>query len=308
MAVKRTYKDSVFRKRFNSKKRLLELYNALENTDYGEEAEVEIITLDNAIYHGVRNDVSFTINGKHAVFIEHQASDPKNISLRSLLHVVSSYLEVFQLKELHERIITLPTPSFYLLYNGTTSYPEEHILKLSSAFQGGTKEHSLELKVKMININYGKSKLLERSKNLKDYAYFVYLIRDYQKEGFELEAAVSKAIDQCIEEGIMGDFLQKNRQAVLQMNCLGLALARSYDDYLEGLETKAIKKGLKEGLKEGIERGIEEGIEQGIEQGLERGKLESAVEIAKKLVSKGMSIEEVAEVSQISIEELKLVV
>jgi len=277
MTVKRTIKDSVFRKRFNNKKRLLELYNALEGTDYGEEAMVEITTLDHAIYEGVRNDVSFTINGKQAVFIEHQASDPTNMSLRHLVHVLGYYLGEFKLKDLHKRVITLPTPSFYLLYNGRASYPKEQVLKLSNSYLDVKAENSLELKVRMININYGQSNLLEKSKGLKEYAYFVHLIRRFQEEGEEFETAVKRAIDQCIDEGVMTEFLQKNRQVVSNMECLRTALARSYDEYLEDVRT----------------------------EGLERGKLEATMEMAKSLLGAGMSREDISKHSGLSMDTIK---
>jgi len=280
MIVKRTIKDSVFRKRFNNKKMLLELYNALEGTDYGEEAEIEITTLDNAIYESVKNDVSFTINGKQAIFIEHQASDPKNMSLRQLVHVLGYYLGEFQLKELHKRVLTLPVPSFYLLYNGMAPYPKEQILKLSNAYAGIKAENSLELKVRMININYGQSDLLEKSKDLKEYAYFVHLIRQFQEEGYEYKDAIKRAVDQCIKEGIMSEFLQKNRQVVSDMECLRTALARSYDEYLEDLKIEAQTKGRVEGV--------------------ESGKLE----MVQKLLALGTPVEVIAEASGLSIEAL----
>ena len=296
MTVKRTIKDSVFRKRFNNKKRLLELYNALEGTDYGEEALVEITTLDHAIYEGVRNDVSFTITGKQAVFIEHQASDPTNMSLRHLVHVLGYYLGEFKLKELHKRVITLPTPSFYLLYNGRTPYPKEQTLKLSNSYLGVKAENSLELKVRMININYGQSDLLEKSKCLKEYAYFVHLIRQFQEEGYEFNEAVKQAIDQCIDEGVMAEFLQKNKQAVSNMECLRTALARSYDEYLEDVRM------------EGRTEGRAEGEELGIDIGLERGKLEATMEMAKRFLALGNTVDDVARASDLPLDVIQSLV
>jgi hypothetical protein len=61
--------------------------------------------------------------------------------------------------------------------------------------------------------------------------------------------------------------------------------------YEEGME-----KGIVEGIEKGIEKGIERGIEKGIERGLETGKRA----IALNLLTKGMSIPEVSEVTQLN--------
>jgi len=226
MTVKRTIKDSVFRKRFNDNEKLIELYNALEGTDYSVDTEVEINTLDYAIYSGVKNDVSFIINGEHNVFLEHQSSQPLNVPLKCLLYLGATYTKAMDKKELHRRIIRLPTPKFYVFYNGDQPVPQEQILRLSDSFIGGCGENTVELKVKMININYNESKLLERSPHLKDYAYFVHLVKLFKQTSGTLEDAVKKAIDVCINENVMADFLKKNRQEVIGMSLLGGTIRR----------------------------------------------------------------------------------
>lgn len=46
----RTYQDSLFRMLFSTKDKIIELYNALEDTDYGPDTEVEITTLEDVLY------------------------------------------------------------------------------------------------------------------------------------------------------------------------------------------------------------------------------------------------------------------
>ena len=58
-AANKKYKDTVFRKLFHQKKELLELYNALNDSDYSEEEELQIVTLDNCLYLSMRNDLAF---------------------------------------------------------------------------------------------------------------------------------------------------------------------------------------------------------------------------------------------------------
>lgn len=59
--VQRNYKDTVFRMLFKEKESLLSLYNALNETTYTEVDQLEITTLENAIYMNYKNDISFVI-------------------------------------------------------------------------------------------------------------------------------------------------------------------------------------------------------------------------------------------------------
>ena len=62
MNVNRNYKDTVFRKLFSDRKNLLSLYNAISETSYTDENELEIVTLESAIYMGMKNDLAFIID------------------------------------------------------------------------------------------------------------------------------------------------------------------------------------------------------------------------------------------------------
>ncbi|RKJ62927.1 hypothetical protein [Roseburia sp. 1XD42-69] len=56
------YKDTVFRMVFKDKENLLSLYNAVNGTDYKNPEELEITTLENAIYMNMKNDLSCVMN------------------------------------------------------------------------------------------------------------------------------------------------------------------------------------------------------------------------------------------------------
>lgn len=62
ITANRKYKDTVFRKLFSDRKNLLSLYNAINGTAYMDASQLEIVTLDNAIYMGMKNDLAFIIN------------------------------------------------------------------------------------------------------------------------------------------------------------------------------------------------------------------------------------------------------
>lgn len=163
------------------------------------------------------NDISFLLDGKLIVLVEHQATVNKNMPLRFLLYIGRLYEKLIQNKEIYrERQIKILRPEFIVLYNGKDEQPEEQILKLSDAYLETGKE--LELEVKIININYEKSThLLEKSKTLNEYSYFVYLVKQYQKNGSLIDEAIYQAMRDCIEKGILKEFLEKHGSEVMNM-------------------------------------------------------------------------------------------
>jgi hypothetical protein len=129
------YKDSVFSLLFEDKKNIIELYNVIEGTDYGLDTEIEVNTLEKALYFDRYNDLSFIINGRFVVLIEHQSSVNKNMALRALLYVARVYEKIIDSSAIYKRgLIKIPTPEFYVLYNGDDVLPPKHTLNLSDAF------------------------------------------------------------------------------------------------------------------------------------------------------------------------------
>ena len=129
----------------------------------------------------------------------------------------------------------------------------------------------LELKVTMININYGKNKeLMDACKDLRDYAFYVQKVRDYAKI-MDIEAAVDKAIEECIKNDVLTDILTKFKAEVKMV---------SLTEYDKELHEQTLK---------------EESWEDGWEEGWELGKLETLLNIVRKKMEKGKSIEVIAE-------------
>ena len=145
--VNRNHKDTVFRMLFKEKARLLELYNGLNGTDYQDENELEIYTLENAIYMGMKNDVSFLLMFELNLY-EHQSTYNPNMPLRNLLYIARQFEKYVQNKSLYSaKRIKLPTPGFVVFYNGRYDQPERCVLKLSDSFAKRTKKPRLELEV-----------------------------------------------------------------------------------------------------------------------------------------------------------------
>lgn len=265
----RSYKDRLFRMIFKEKKEFLELYNAMNGTDYQREEDLTVTTLEHAIYMGMRNDVSFLLYDQLTLY-EHQATVNPNMPLRDLFYVADIYSDLTKDENLYgSRQVRLPRPKFVVFYNGVEEMEERSILKLSDSFAEGEGEAELELKVLVLNINPGfNQELMEKCRTLRDYMIFVSRIRQYSQEQ-ELEEAVEQAIDECISEGILEKFLRKNRAEVKKV---------SIYEYDEEKHIRQEREDAKEdGRKEGREEGERIKVIQLILDNMRRGVTEEAV-------------------------------
>lgn len=96
--------------------------------------------------------------------------------------------------------------------------PEEKVLGLSDAFECRKSRSDVELKVRMLNINYGNNlELMNKCRVLKEYAEFVEIARKYILEEKERQEALNMAIDHCIDHDILAEFLKSHRAEVLEM-------------------------------------------------------------------------------------------
>ena len=234
--INRKYKDRLFRFVFRDKKDLLELYNAINGTDYKDTKELEINTLENVLYLGMKNDLSFLLCSSMNLY-EHQSTWNENMPLRGFLYFADLYQRYLQkngyrLTGIGKRL-PLPFPRYVVFYNGTKEEPDQTQLLLSDSF-----------------LKQGKDE-----------------IRRNLKAGMLLEDAVDQGIDTCIEQGILADILSKSKMEVRKM------LLTEYDEKAEReyLRKEAIELGLEEGRAEGFKQGMQEGMQQGIQQGIQQG-------------------------------------
>ena len=242
----KTYKDRMFRMIFREKEKLLELYNAVSGKDYKDPELLIINTLENAIYMSMKNDISFLIDSRLSLY-EHQSTYNPNMPLR-LLHYISDLYEsmVNPIKLYGSSPVQIPPPRFIVFYNGTEERPEREELCLSRLYSVEEEEICLELKVVVLNINMGHNKeLMEACRTLWEYAEYVRRVRLYRKE-MSIEEAVERAITECIAEGILKDFLMKNR-----------AEAKAVSIY-EYSEEEHIQMERKDAFEEGRKSGIEQ--------------------------------------------------
>ncbi len=285
VTANRCFKSRLFVMLFEDKKELLELYNAVSGKNYQDPELLEINTLDNAIYMSMRNDLSFIIDSRMPLY-EHQSSYNPNLPLRFLLYNADVFSGLTKDENLYgTKLVRLPTPQFIVFYNGEKELPDRMELRLSDAYTVKEDEVSLELKAVMLNINPGHNeKILEACKTLREYTEYTSRVREYTRI-MDREAAVERAITECIQEGILEEFLKKNR-----------AEAKSVSIYEYDME-----KHMRMEREDAREDGIQEGIQKGIQTGI----FENRTEIIQKMLSlKRYSYEEIAEIVNLSVEEI----
>lgn len=262
----RKYKDSLFRMVFKEKEDLLDLYNAINGTEYDNPEDLEINTLESVLYISMKNDISFLIDGSMNLY-EHQSTKNANMPLRGLLYfarLLEEYILDNDLDIFSSKIQKIPTPKYIIFYNGQINEPDERVLRLSDAFikEGGC----IECEARLLNINYGQNReLMEKCRRLEEYAIFVETVRKYKKEDYSLKKAIILAIDECIEKGILLDILTKERNEVVAV-------------VLETFNKELYEKNLKE---DAYEDGVRDKLLSLIRIKLEKGK--SVEQIADEL-------------------------
>ena len=218
--INNEHKDRVFKFLFGNpdkKAWTLALYNAVNGTNYTNPDDIQFNTIEDAIYLGMKNDISLIIMNEINLW-EHQSTFNPNLPMRIFLYAAKLYEKYIANSDYYPYSSTLqkiPRPKCFCFYNGTAEQPERQILKLSDSFDS---EGDIEVKVTMLNINYGKNKkLMEVCEPLNEYAWLVDAIRKHQKNLMNLEAAVDTAIYEMPDEFIIKKFLLSNKAEVKGM-------------------------------------------------------------------------------------------
>ena len=289
LRAKDQYKDTIFRMLYRDKENLLSLYNAVNDRNYTNPDELQIVTLENALYMEMKNDLAFIMD-MNLYLYEHQSTYNPNIPLRNLFYIADEYQRLVVQKSLYSTAIQkIPTPRFIVFYNGTKKVEDRSEFRLSSAYENPTEDPDLELRVTMLNVNDGhNNELMEHCRTLKEYAQYVARVRKYAADPeIVLEEAVERAVEECIKEGILTEFLMRNRAEVIKVSIY------EYDREFE--EKKLRKAEYEAGRQDGIEIGRRDGIEIGRQAGIKAGEKNILQKLIKKRLSKGMTPEEIAD-------------
>lgn len=216
VTVVTTEKDRVFKIIFSDKEKLLSLYNALANTSYEDATKLEVNTLEDVVFIGMKNDLSFILDGRLNLY-EQQSTINQNMPLRGLYYIADLYKQRYHGKQLYSsKLIKIPTPQYIVFYNGIKELPDRQELRLSEAFEHPTDTPDVEVIAHIININEGHNEeLLNKCKVLCDYSVFNQRVRECMMAGMSKENAVEKAVDSCIEDDILGEILRKDRARIM---------------------------------------------------------------------------------------------
>ena len=298
--AKNNYRDSLFRKYFEHPDKLAALHELLTGIPTAEQ-NVEIKTLKSVLFNRLKNDISFKIGDRFIVLFEHQSTINPNMPARMLLYSTMLYRKMLSKESIYsKKLIQLPAPEFYVLYNGKEPWTDNSKLYLSSAF--AENQHNLELVVTVRNIRYNKdNELLQKYKPLHDYSFFVYDVEKRVDSGDSLANAIRSATDYCINHNIMRDYLSANYEEVFEM----MSLRWNEKDAKKYWQKEAREEGHAAGLVEGRAQGLSQGHAQGLSQGLVKGRMSATIAFIKNLISMRMPYSDIAKATNTSIEEVQ---
>ena len=265
--LNRLYKARLFVMIFEDKKKLLELYNAVSGKHYEDPELLEINTLENAIYMSMRNDLSFLIDARLSLY-EHQSTYSPNLALRFLFYLSDILSGMTANANLYgTKKVQIPAPRFVVFYNGEEEQPDRQILKLSELYAVKEEVPKLEMEILMLNVNQGHNpELMEACHTLWEYAEYTGRVRKYAKDQ-PIAEAVERAITECIREGVLKEFLEKNRREAKNVSIY------EYDQ----------------------EKHIRQEREEAWEAGERKGEENKIMELIQKKLAKGKSVSEIAE-------------
>lgn len=205
--------------------------------------------------------------------------------IRFLEYAARLYEQIQNPRERYLRKLKpIPTPEFYVFYNGKEKYPAHKILKLSDAFITKPAKASLELVVQVLNINYNKDNgILEQCKPLEQYTLFVEAVRRHSV--IDRENGFKNAIKECIQNDILKDYLQRKSKEVMNM----LIAEYDYDTDIQ--------------VQREEERQI--AFAEGEAQGFSDGARKKALETAKILSTMHLSCADIAKATGLSEDEIK---
>ena len=249
--INRKYKDSLFRMIFREKEELLSLYNAMNGTEYSDPEMLEVNTIEDVLYVGMKNDVSFLIDDYLNLYEEQSTWNP-NMPLRGVFYfsqLYRGYVAERGLDVYRESLLSLPMPKYVVFFNGVKDIGERKEVRLSDSFQKRDGDvPALECTATYLNVNYGHNQeLMAQCRKLQEYAILIDRIRREFALKKSPREAVDTAVQYCIAHEVLAEFLRRHQMEVTEMILTG---------YADEVHRKAqIEDGRKEGIKEGIKIG-----------------------------------------------------
>lgn len=251
--ITRNNKDVVFIDLFErNKKALLELFNFFNGTNYDDESTIDIVTIKDSLFVTNYNDLAFIFANVISLY-EHQSTMNPNMPLRLLCYLAEEYQVIVNKNKRSiygQKQVTIPTPKFYIFYNGLKEEKDMDVMKLSNLYGSKNVTPDLDLSVTFVNINFGHNKeLMENCTLLEEYSKFVDIVHNNPiiDEDEDVDKHTNDIIDYCIDKGILKEYLKERRDFVLG------SLIREFDQekYDNTIRMDAYDEGREEGIQEG---------------------------------------------------------
>lgn len=225
----REYKSSAFTAYFGEPENAADLYRALSHTEDVAPDDIEYHTLQGVMFMARKNDMAFTVQKKVLVLSEHQSTVNQNMPLRSAIYYGRTMEKLLSPRSIYKTgLIQIPTPDAYLEKTDTPM---------------------LQLVVKMININPSvRHPILEKCHTLNEYTQFIQMVRDHVAGEQNRDAAIASAMETCVRQGIMVDFIRKYGSEVRNM----LFTEFNLEDALEVCGEENFERGVRQGVQQGI--------------------------------------------------------
>ena len=284
------YRDRLFISIFGkdneqSRKWRLNLYNALNGTNYTDPDALELNTIENVIYLTMRNDISFLVDSQMTLF-EQQSTFNPNMPLRGLMYFAQLYqMHLAKLgRTLFRSTLTkIPNPKFIVFYNGTRETGDRELLRLSDAFEIKDDSGQYEWTAEMINISQNHNRALQKKcKPLYDYVRYVARVNENKKLGMQVQEAVNSAVDWAIRENLLDGYFRLQKEEILANSLTEFDAEEAYRDIRE------------DGYEEGLSIGRAEGISQ------------KAMEAAENLLKMGLgTYEQIAQAQDLPLEQVQ---
>ena len=253
----RETKNSAFITYFSDPENASQLYAALGDGEASPE-DITYVTLEGVLFIARKNDLAFTVKNRVLVISEHQSTINENMPLRDLLYLGRTLEKLLDERSIYRRsLLRIPTPEFFVFYNGNDPYPVEKILRLSDAYLEKMEQPMLELTVKVININLSSgNRFLQECRPMYEYSWFIQRIKDYQTDGWSRDAAITQAVKDCQTEGVLVEFMKKHGSEVANM----LYTQWNWDDAMAVEREEAYAEGISQGITQGITQGMSRDI------------------------------------------------
>ena len=299
LIVRRTAKDSVFCNLFSDKRYLLQLYQALHPEDTKTtEDDLTDITIRNVLTDGIYNDVGFRNKDKVIILTEAQSTWSMNILIRMLLYLAETYHDYFRKTNADlysSKKVSMPNAELYVIFTGKRMNHPKYISLSEEFFHGH--QCSVEVKAKVL---YG-----EGYKDIvSQYVEFSKVYTEQVKKHGYTRKAVLETIRICKDQDVLAEYLKTREREVVS-----IMMALFDEEYIqEAYRNRIINETTEEVTKE-VTKEVTEAVTKTVTEAVTKEMTDKAVEkekrSARKLYQRGFSLEDIAEVSEVSVEIIK---